>query len=179
MAVRMILGYLFWLFLGGLGVHRFFLGRWRSGLTLLLLTIACVSLVILALGPLLPEIAQVEDPDAMDEDAFAQRAMGSPYMMPATILAGIISLWLLADLILVALIVLKDAEQEDLARQEAGSHRVYAANMDPSFQATQQAVDLDSFDERPRRSAIPDDYVMPWRQENPRGEQKIYKPDED
>ncbi|CAD2072002.1 TM2 domain-containing protein [Phocicoccus pinnipedialis] len=34
----MLLAYLLWFFLGMLGIHRFYLGRWISGLILLLLT---------------------------------------------------------------------------------------------------------------------------------------------
>ncbi|MEM1300247.1 MAG: TM2 domain-containing protein [Pseudomonadota bacterium] len=179
MIVRMILGYLFWAFLGSFGVHRFFLGRPKSGLTLLLLTVISFALLLAAMGPMITEIMQAEDAAAVDADLLADQVLVSPYFMPSMALGAIVGLWLLADLILVALIVLKDEEEAELARQEAGSTVVYGANMDPSFQATQRAMELDDFDDRPRRRALPDDFVMPWRQENPRGEQKTYKPGED
>lgn len=171
MIVRLILGYLFWLFLGPFGVHRFFLGRPKSGLTLLILTVTALALLVGMLFSLEPE--NLQDPAALASLGRSSSAIA------VAVLSGIVSLWLLADLVLVALMVLKDSEQAELARQEAGSTVALTANMDPSFQAVQQAAGLDEFDDRPRRKALPDDYVMPWRRENPRGEQKIYRPDED
>lgn len=48
-----VLAYLAWLFLGGLGVHRFYLGRARSGGIQLALTVIGLLLTVVGIGPLL------------------------------------------------------------------------------------------------------------------------------
>ncbi len=45
-----LVAYLLWFFLGGLGVHRFYLGRTTSALVLLGLTVAGVILSVVAIG---------------------------------------------------------------------------------------------------------------------------------
>ena len=178
MVARMIIAYVLWLFLGGLGVHRFFLGRVKSGLLMLVLTLTAIALMVAALMPAVSEIAAIEDPSALEDPAVLENLPASPYLMPGVILFTFVSLWLLVDLILVALMVLKDAELAELKRQDSAMP-VYAANMDPSFQATRHALDLDEHEERPRRNKLPDDYVMPWRRDDARGEQKMYRPDDE
>ena len=49
----MVLAYVAWLFLGGLGVHRFYLGRGQSGGIQLALTVVGLLLTVVGVGPLL------------------------------------------------------------------------------------------------------------------------------
>ena len=48
-----LVAYLLWFFLGGLGVHRFYLGRTTSALVLLGLTVAGVIFSVVAIGALI------------------------------------------------------------------------------------------------------------------------------
>ncbi|MFK7941344.1 MAG: TM2 domain-containing protein [Paracoccaceae bacterium] len=175
--VRFIIGYLLWFFLGGLGAHRFFLGRVASGFLMLLLTLVLITLIVLAALPLFNAISQAENPEPISDANLLAQLEASPLMLPAGMLSLVLGLWWLFDLVLVAIIVLKDAEAAEEADRQTSSINVQAVNMDPSFQSAMGTSGTD--DTRPRRSALPDDYVMPWRQPDPRGTQKIYKPDED
>ncbi|MYA66811.1 MAG: TM2 domain-containing protein [Gammaproteobacteria bacterium] len=53
----MVVAYVLWFFLGSLGAHRFYLGRWRSAIVLILLLllaiISYISLVGFLIGLLL------------------------------------------------------------------------------------------------------------------------------
>ena len=52
-AKSIVAAYLIWFFLGGLGVHRFYLGRSGSGVTMLLLTIVGALTSVVGVGILL------------------------------------------------------------------------------------------------------------------------------
>ncbi|MBM3548488.1 MAG: TM2 domain-containing protein [Alphaproteobacteria bacterium] len=45
-----IVAYLLWFFLGMFGMHRFYLGRWFSGLILLLFTLVAGALYVVLVG---------------------------------------------------------------------------------------------------------------------------------
>jgi TM2 domain-containing membrane protein YozV len=51
-----IVAYLLWFFLGMFGVHRFYLGRWISGLILLLFTLVAGALYVILVGMVLMAI---------------------------------------------------------------------------------------------------------------------------
>lgn len=48
-----IVAYLFWFFLGGIGAHRFYLKRTRSAIAILLLSVIGAATVIIGVGSLL------------------------------------------------------------------------------------------------------------------------------
>ena len=180
MILRMIIGYVLWFFLGLFGVHRFFLGRVASGLILLALTVIAVGLLGAGIVGTIGGLSELDNPETLaklEDPVFVAELENAPGMAPAAFLSMIIGLWWLFDLVLVAIICLKDAEAKEDARREAAGINVQAVNMDPSFQASRRAAEWD--DSQPRKSALPDDYVLPWRQNEERGRQKTYRPDEE
>ena len=174
MIIRLILGYALFFSLGPFGAHRFFLKRHASAITLLLL-----STVTIGWGA--GVVTSIDSVIHFRDPAFLAELEGSSEVRILLALVGLVGLWWLADLILVAIIVLKDAEQEEIARKEAAAPQVFTANMDPSFQATRRAAGLETeaSENSGRRSALPEEYVMPWRQDDARGAQKTYKPGEE
>lgn len=168
---RVLIAYLLWLFLGGLGAHRFFLGRTGSGLTMLAMTLLgcgwCIVILLLAVD----DIRQLEDPVLIGQ-------LGrSSAMLPAAAILMFVTLWWLVDLLLVACMVLKDAEQARDTGHDEAAFKVHAANLDPSFQATRRMVGIGT-DTR-RGSALPEGYVLPWRREDGKSPPQTYKPGEE
>ena len=170
MFLRLLIAYLFWAVLGTLGLHRFYLGRGGSGAMMLLLT-------LVGTGTLIWIAVSLGDLSAMSEGEFADRMQQSPWFLPTAALFAIVALWWLSDAILIAIMILSDAEKKADAAADESRFIATTANLDPSFQATRAAAGLEPSSDR--RSGLPEGYVLPWRRENDGLKQRIYKPGEE
>ncbi len=79
----LLLAYLLWLVLGPFGAHRFYLGRYLTGILLFALTLFCAALTLFTVGTLIfsfivPLLWLVIDALLMPRLARPRRARGSP-----------------------------------------------------------------------------------------------------
>ena len=151
MIARLIIAYLLWLFLGGFSLHRFFLGRVRSGLAQLGLNFGAIVLVVLELQAK-GGFALLENPYGLREVFF------TPFGIIAIVMSLVGGLWLLLDFFLIVFLVLEDSRSGD---------QPYDQKSRPGPHARPGAAQTGA-------SRLPDGYVMPWRQE-PEDEREIYK----
>lgn len=158
----MIIAYLLWLFLGGLSMHRFFLGRILSAFLQIGLYLGGSAVVISSVwtnGGL----------EALESEAAMRDAVSSGSLILGALMIIVWSLWWMIDAVLIALMVM-----EDERKSEAGQGYDFnpqSVSLDPSHQATRQAAGRAP---GATKSGIPDDYVMPWRQKKD-DEREIYK----
>lgn len=79
--------------------------------------------------------------------------------MPALVALAAVYAWLLVDLIFIPSMADKHNDAMD---ETQGPYLGGPMSLNPSYHATMRKVGALSEDQ-PRRAAIPDDYVMPWR----------------
>jgi len=144
--------YLLWLLLGGLGAHRFYLGRPGAGLMYALIGIG---------GAALYSTGVTEANERMQ--------------LVGIIAGGMVAAGLLVDLFMIPGMV----ERLNNPGREGGSFILPGANLDPSFQATVKRAGLEERPERPRKSRIPEGYVMPWRQDDATPPEPDDRPDDE
>ena len=137
--------------LGVLGGHRYYMKRPGTGLGIAVLSIVSIGLLVVALGQ-------------EDSKSFLYGA----YLCGALVLAALI-----ADIIMIPGMI------EEL--NNPGEERrisVIAGNLDPSFQATLRHAGREASNDKPRKSALPEDYVRPWHKKK-ETETDIYRVDGD
>ncbi|MEM1160303.1 MAG: TM2 domain-containing protein [Pseudomonadota bacterium] len=146
--------YLMWLFLGAFSAHRFYLGRSMAGLMLLIAFLAGAAITIYA----------------------GFQPIGNSLYAGLALLAIAAAAWVV-DLILIPGMV--ETHNDRLS----GEDRKFAAQhgaLEPGHQATARAAGLSLDDpDRPRKSAIPADYVLPWRNDAERNQQERWNPGDD
>jgi len=148
----LLTAYLLWLLLGFIGGHRFYLGRPSSAIAFI---ICCAGGAALYYSGV---------------TAQSQMRQITGILGGGLVLAGLI-----VDLFMIPGMV----ERINNPRQAGDSFILPGASLDPSFQTTQRRAGLDDRPDRPRKQRIPEGYVMPWRQDGPDGQKKIYHPGKD
>ena len=131
----MLMAYLLWLLLCGLGVHRMYLRRAMSGLFLALMSFLGIILLVIGATRVSPE-----------------------YMMAGGTTLLAVCVWCVLDLFFIPGMVRQINEPDDGASYVS----LGAVNMDPSFSATMAGAGQTRTDGH-RKSALPEDYEMPWR----------------
>ena len=136
-AKSLITAYLLWLFLAGIGAHRFYLNRPLSGLSLACTNVLGIAFLVFGVLQELPEY----------------RVVGSAMAM--AVLA-----WWIVDAFFIPGIVRQLSE----ADRPSSFVSLGAVNMDPSFSATMVGANPKT-KHMTRKSNLPEDYEMPWRKE--------------
>ncbi|MEM7188091.1 MAG: TM2 domain-containing protein [Pseudomonadota bacterium] len=127
--------YVLWLFLGFFSAHRFYLGRGMPALMFLMAFV--IGLVLMAVS---------------------QLQWGNTFYVGLALLTVAAAGWLVDMVMLPGQVETHNDRLFGEDRQFAAKH----GSLEPGFQATARAVGLDT-NEGPKKKAIPEDYVMPWR----------------
>ena len=141
--------YIYLALLGVLGVHRFYLKRPGSGLFIAVLTVTAVAGY---------SVGTLQD----------QRDMIYLSYFCIAIVAAI----LLTDLVMIPGIIEGMNDRGEDRRMS-----VIAGNLDPSFQATMRQAGSEHTEDRPRKSALPEDFERPWKTQKKQSD--VYRPGEE
>lgn len=141
--------YLLWFLLGGLGIHRFYVKRGTSGLIMLGLYVG--GFVVALTG--------------------VMQSSQSSMILGAMMVCAVIT-WLLIDLFTIPSMV----ESCNTTDDGLGPYMPGPSSLDPGFGATMAKAGANP--NKRRKKALPEGYVMPWRQDRS-DEQEIYSPGRD
>ncbi|MEM7060285.1 MAG: TM2 domain-containing protein [Pseudomonadota bacterium] len=130
--------YFFWLLVGIFGGHRFYLARGSSAMLFVVAHFGSWGFLI-----------------------YAWQTDSVQYAWPALLLLAAVYAWLVVDLIFIP--AMADNFNDKLEVNQ-GPYLGGPISMDPGFQATLKKAGMGA--ESPRKSGIPDDYVMPWRRQD-------------